>query len=126
MLKQSGSRQTALASLYGGQDFARNPDLLRTNGRLVVIATLSGTHAAVDLRQLMGKRLTLTDSTLRSCPLAERIALKDSFLVRVAEALSARRLKPVMDGAVSITDAEQAHDRMQKNLNIGKLVLNVS
>ncbi len=110
-----------------GQDyFARNLALLRTGGRLVVIATLSGTHAEFDLRQLMGKRLTLKGSTLRSRPLGERVQLTEAFMKRFGSALSEGRLKPVIDEVVPIENAERAHDRMQQNLNIGKLVLQVA
>ena len=109
-----------------GQDyFARNLALLRTNGRLVVIATLSGTHAELDLRQLMGKRLTLKGSTLRSRPLAERIQLTQAFNERFGSALAAKRLQPVIDEVVPITEAERAHQRMRDNLNSGKLILEV-
>ena len=109
-----------------GQDyFARNMALLRTEGRMVVIATLSGSQTELDLRQLLGKRLTLKGSTLRSRPLEERVALKESFLARFGEALAAGRLKPIIDTVVEIKDAERAHRRMQDNRNSGKLILQV-
>ena len=110
-----------------GQDyFARNLALLRTSGRLVVIATLSGAHAGLDLRQLMSKRLTLKGSTLRSRPLAERVNLKEKFMQMFGHALAEGQLKPVVDEVIPITEAERAHERMRENLNIGKLILQVA
>jgi len=109
-----------------GQDYlARNVELLNTGGRLVVIATLSGSVAQLELRQLMTKRLSVIGSTLRSRPLAEKVALVRSFQARFGEALAAGRVKPVMDGVFNIRDAEAAHERMRSNLNIGKIVLRV-
>lgn len=107
-----------------GQGYlAQNLELLNTGGRLVVIATLSGSHAELELRTLMSKRLSLYGSTLRARPLAERVQLKHSFQARFWEALAAGRIKPVMDSVFDIRDADAAHERMRQNLNIGKLVL---
>ena len=115
-----------ILDMVGQNYFARNVGLLRTGGRMVVIATLSGSQTELDLRQLMSKRLTLKGSTLRSRPLEERISLTKAFTKRFGGALAEGRLKPVLDKVIPIKDAEGAHSRMQQNLNIGKLVLQVS
>ena len=122
-LKEHTDGVDVILDMVGQDYFARNLALLRTSGRLVVISTLSGTHAELDLRQLMGKRLTLKGSTLRSRPLAERTALTEAFRRQFGRALAEKRLQPVIDEVIPIRDAERAHERMQKNLNIGKLVL---
>ena len=109
-----------------GQDyFAYNLGLLRTSGRMVVIATLSGAQTDLDLRQLMGKRLTLKGSTLRSRPLEERAKLTEAFVERFGSALAEGRLKPVLDTVIPVEEADKAHRRMQGNLNIGKLILQI-
>ena len=122
-LKEHTDGVDVILDMVGQDYFARNLALLRTSGRLVVIATLSGTHAELDLRQLMGKRLTLKGSTLRSRPLAERTALTEAFRRQFGRALAEKRLQPVIDEVIPVQDAERAHERMQKNLNIGKLIL---
>ena len=125
-LKEHADGVDVILDMVGQDYFARNLALLRTSGRLVVIATLSGTHAELDLRQLMGKRLTLKGSTLRSRPLEERTALTAAFRQRFGDALAEKRLQPVIDEVIPVQEAERAHQRMQKNLNIGKLVLQVA
>ena len=109
-----------------GQDYlARNLELLNTGGRLVIISTLSGSAAELELRTLMGKRLSVIGSTLRSRPLAEKVALVGAFRARFWEALEAGRVNPVMDQVFDIREVEAAHERMKNNLNIGKMVLRV-
>lgn len=109
-----------------GRDYlARNLALLRTGGRLVVIATLSGSLAEIELRTLMSKRLSLHGSTLRSRPLAEKAALVRDFRARFWGALEAGRLRVVLEQTYDIRDADAAHARMKQNLNSGKLVLRV-
>ena len=125
-LKEHTDGVDVILDMVGQDYFARNLALLRTSGRLVVIATLSGTHAELDLRQLMSKRLTLKGSTLRSRPLGERTALTAAFRQRFGDALAAKRLQPVIDEVIPVQEAERAHQRMQKNLNIGKLILQVA
>ena len=125
-LKEHTDGVDVILDMVGQDYFARNLALLRTSGRLVVISTLSGTHAELDLRQLMGKRLTLKGSTLRSRPLAERTALTEAFRRQFGRALAEKRLQPVIDEVIPVRDVERAHERMQKNLNIGKLVLQIS
>ena len=87
-LKEHTDGVDVILDMVGQDYFARNLALLRTSGRLVVISTLSGTHAELDLRQLMGKRLTLKGSTLRSRPLAERTALTEAFRQQFGRALA--------------------------------------
>lgn len=109
-----------------GQGYlARNLALLRTGGRLVVIATLSGSLAELELRTLMSKRLSLYGSTLRSRPLAEKAALVEDFRARFWGALEAGRLRVVLEQTFDIRAADAAHARMKQNLNSGKLVLRV-
>src|SRR4029077_19423341 len=55
---------------------------LRVGGRLVLIATLGGTRAELDLRQLLRRRLQLIGSPLRPRPVAEKRALVADFEAR--------------------------------------------
>src|SRR5690606_7648723 len=111
--------------MVGESYFAANLDLLATGGRLVVIATLGGRRAELDLRQLMGKRARLIGSTLRSRPLEEKVRIKEAFLERFGEAVASGELKPVIDAVVPWERVNEAHERMRENRTIGKLGLEV-
>jgi putative PIG3 family NAD(P)H quinone oxidoreductase len=109
-----------------GRDYlARNLEVLKTAGRLVFIATLSGSRAEIDIRTLMAKRLMLKGSTLRARPLHEKVTMLRGFMDRFWPLFLARKIKPVIDSVVPIAEAERAHARMRENKNIGKIVLEV-
>ena len=109
----------------GADYFERNLQLLRLRGRLVMISTLSGAGAALDLRVLMGKRLRVIGSVLRSRALPEKVAITRAFVERFWPAVLDGSLLPVIDSEFEIADASAAHARMAANLNIGKIVLHL-
>ena len=124
LLRAAGAVDVILDPVGAGY-FERNLQLLRVRGRLVLISTLSGAQAALDLRVLMSKRLRVIGSVLRSRALAEKVAITRAFVERFWPAVLDGRLLPVIDSEFSITAAAAAHARMAANLNIGKIVLHV-
>jgi len=123
----------AVADAFGGVDvvldmvgadtFVRNLDLLRAGGRLVIIATLSGATATIDLRALMARRARVIGSTLRNRPLPEKVALRDAVVRDLWPEFASGALAPVIDRVVPVADVEAAHARMRANQNAGKIVL---
>ena len=61
---------------------SRNISLLNPKGRLIFIALLSGGHGEIDLAQVLGKRLRLIGSTLRSRPDEEKADIISAFKER--------------------------------------------
>jgi len=112
-----------ILDMVGEAYFERNLDLLRVGGRMVFIATLSGSEATFDIRRLMAKRATLKGSTLRSRPVAEKVRIREAFEERFGQALAEGRLDPVVDSVVPIERVGEAQQRMRENRNIGKIVL---
>jgi NADPH:quinone reductase-like Zn-dependent oxidoreductase len=114
-----------ILDMVGAPYLERNLSLLRTNGRLVFIATLGGSQAEIDLRALMGRRLRLIGSVLRSRSLEEKVALKAGFMERFWSLLEAGTIQPVIDVVFPIQEADQAHRHMADYGNVGKIVLKV-
>jgi putative PIG3 family NAD(P)H quinone oxidoreductase len=109
--------------MVGAGYLPRNIKLLNTGGRLIFIATLGGSRAEIDIRELMRKRLLLKGSTLRARPLAEKIALKEAFMARFWPVIESGEVAPVIDRVLPITEAEAAHALLRRNENIGKVAL---
>ena len=108
----------------GAPYWERNIELLRLDGRLVYLAFMGGSRVdEVRLSNLLRKRLTVRGSTLRNRPPAYKIALTQDFHAKNMKLLAEGRLQPVIDSVFDWTEAEKAHQRMQQNLNAGKLVL---
>ena len=108
----------------GAPYWERNIDLLDMDGRLVYLAFMGGSRVnEVRLSSLLRKRLTVRGSTLRNRPPDYKIALTQDFREKNRELIAQGRLKPVIDKVYDWTEAEKAHQRMEQNLNAGKLVL---
>ena len=92
-------------------------------GRLVFIALLSGTHAPLDMAQVLSKRLRLIGSTLRSRTDTEKTAITHAFTERFWPLITEGSIVPVIDTVWPIERAEEAQQLLAQNKNIGKVVL---
>jgi putative PIG3 family NAD(P)H quinone oxidoreductase len=114
-----------ILDIVGADYFDRNLSLLRLQGRMVQIATLSGGQVQLHLGALMGRRLRLIGSVLRSRSLAEKAGIKARFMNRFWPSLEDDTIQPVIDKVFAIQQAEAAHRYMADNKNIGKIILKV-
>lgn len=112
--------------MVGGPYLARELPLLATGGRIVFIATLGGAAAELDIRALMSRRARLIGSTLRSRPTEEKARIRDAFVERFWDDLETGRIAPVIDRVLRVERAEEAHEVMRANDNLGKIVLEVA
>ncbi len=109
----------------GGPALAENVRLLRKGGRLVLIATMGGARAELDLRAVLTKRLRLIGSTLRGRPVPEKVALTRAFVRDVLPGLVSGSYRPLVDSVYPLRRAADAHRRVAANENVGKVVLEV-
>lgn len=109
----------------GADYLADNIAVLARYGRLIHIGLLSGSTAELDLGQVMGKRLRLIGSTLRSRPVAEKIAITRRFEREVWPKLISGELRPIIDTTFPIQEAQAAHEYVRANANTGKVILSV-
>jgi len=109
----------------GGSTLARNLRVMARCGRLVLIATMGGGTAEIDLRALLARRLRLVGSTLRSRALAEKVDLTAAFVRDVLPGFTDGRFRSHVDSVFPLDRAADAHRRMAENANVGKIVLTV-
>ena len=107
--------------------FHRNIDLLRADGRLILLAWMGGSKVDnVNLQQVLLKRLHIMGSTLRARTLDYKIKLSKD-LIRFAWPLFENgKLKAVVDSIFDWTEVANAHRYMEANKNKGKIILKVS
>ncbi len=110
-------------NMVGGDYIPRDIKVLAPDGRLVMIAFLSGPKVEVNFAQVMVKRLTLTGSTLRPQSDEAKARIAASLEAEVWPLLSDGRIAPVMDQTFALHDAAGAHARMETSQHIGKIVL---
>jgi putative PIG3 family NAD(P)H quinone oxidoreductase len=112
-----------ILDMIGGDYFPRHLDALAMNGRLVQIATLGGPKAQIFLPAVMQRRLTITGSTLRARPVAEKGAIAAALRAEVWPWLDAGRVRPVISRTFPLAEAPAAHRLMESSAHIGKIVL---
>jgi putative PIG3 family NAD(P)H quinone oxidoreductase len=102
-----------------------NMKLLKTRGRLVIIALLTGAIAEIDLSLLMRGRQRVIGSVLRSRSLEEKVDVHDRFEKRFWPDLVSGEINPVIYKTVPVQDASDAQAILENNENIGKVILKV-
>jgi putative PIG3 family NAD(P)H quinone oxidoreductase len=111
--------------MVGGDYFARNIDALALDGRLVEIATLHGVKAELNIPTIMQRRLTITGSTLRARPVADKGAIARAVHQHVWPLIESGAVKPVIYATFPLRAAADAHRMMESSVHIGKLVLTI-
>jgi NADPH:quinone reductase len=109
----------------GADYLARNLNVLRPTGRLLLVGLMGRNNCDFDVRIVLGKRLTIRGFTLR----AQTVANKRRIVERVRQhwipLLKNGRLKPIVHATFPLEKAAVAHELMESNANIGKIVLTV-
>ena len=112
-----------ILDMVGGDYIQRNLEALADDGRLVQIAFLKGPQVALNLVQMMTRRLSITGSTLRPQSDLAKAKIASALLEKVWPHLVLNRIAPVMDSEFQISEAAEAHKRMESGQHIGKIVL---
>jgi putative PIG3 family NAD(P)H quinone oxidoreductase len=112
-----------ILDMIGGEYFAKNLALLRPEGRLVFINAMKGGKAELPIHQVMGRRLTITGSTLRGRENAFKAALAADVERNVWPLVETGKFKPHVFRTFPFGDAAEAHRLMESSTHIGKIVL---
>ena len=112
-----------LLDMVAGPYMQKNLDSMAIGGRYCIIAFLQGASAELDMRVMLGRRLTMTGSTLRPQSTAEKAQIADAVGEHVLPLIAGGTVKPIIDSTFSLADAAAAHTRMESSRHKGKLVL---
>lgn len=127
VLKQATGKKgvDVILDMVGGDYIQRNIKAAARDGRIVNIAYLNGSKAEVDFMMVMLKRLTLTGSTLRIRPTADKAAIAAALRETVWPLIEDGKVKPQLFRTFPLTQADEAHALMETSAHIGKIVLEV-
>ncbi|KAL9655067.1 hypothetical protein ABK040_008849 [Willaertia magna] len=99
--------------------------VLRLDGIIIGIASMGGTNCNIDTNLLLRKRITIQYSTLRSRSWEYKKELISEFVTHIGDAFEKNELYVNIDKVFPLQEIQQAHEYMEKNLNIGKIVVKV-
>jgi putative PIG3 family NAD(P)H quinone oxidoreductase len=107
----------------GAAYLPRNVDVLAVGGRLVVIGLQGGVRGELDLGALLGKRASVSATSLRARPPAEKAAIVAAVREHVWPAVEGGAVRPVVDRVLPLDQAAQAHRVLESSAHIGKILL---
>lgn len=126
VLEASGGHGVdVVLDMVGADYLMRNVVALAPEGRLVIIALMSGSTTPIDLYQLMAKRVYVTGSLLRPRSVEFKAAIKAKLLEHVWPLLAAGRIRPIIDTVFPLDEAAKAHARMESSAHKGKILLRI-
>ncbi len=114
-----------ILDMVGSSHLAKNLQLIRYRGRILIIGLLGGTRSEIDLSLILIKNVSVIGSTLRNRPLAEKTRLANRLATRVWPLFASGQLQPVIDSTDTILNIADVHRRMESNEIMGKLVLTI-
>ena len=113
-----------ILDMVGGDYMPRNIKAAARDGRIALIATQGGTHADIDLRAVLMKRLKIAGATLRAQPVERKGRLAAALRATVWPLFEKGQLRaPPIHGRFPLADAAKAHAAMEAGEHIGKLIL---
>lgn len=119
----AGRGADVVLDVVGAAYLSRNIDVLATGGHVVVIGLQKGRKGELDLSALMGKRASLSGTTLRARPTSEKVDVVQAVRTNVWPLLDDGRLEVVVDRTVPLHEAAEAHRIFDSGEHVGKIVL---
>ncbi len=108
-----------------GNDLGKAMPFMARGGYWVVISTLAGIETQVMLRPLLTKGLHLVGSMLRNRTNDEKSIILSDLVRDIWPYFTKGMIKPSIYKVLNITEAEEAHQILLRNENVGKVVLKV-
>ena len=118
-----GRGADVVLDIIGAKYLARNIEALAPNGRISVIGFQGGTRAELDLGALMAKRGTVSSTSLRARPAADKARIVAGVRDQVWPLVAAGLVKPVIHASFPMAEAAEAQRVMESSDHLGKLVL---
>ncbi len=125
IISQLGENSIDLVlDFVGAPYWEQNINVIAMDGRLIYLAMLGGAKVKqLNLVPVLRKRLTIQGSTLRNRTDEYKMNLTSDFHSYAMELVENRDIQPVIHEIFDWNHAEQAHKMMEKNRNIGKVIL---
>ena len=129
ILKQAGDAGVnAVLDCVGGSYWKQNANVLSTDGRWTLYGLMGGAQIEGPLLGLMlRKRLRMEATTLRSRSLEYKKQLTKEFSSHALDLFASQRYQVIVDKeSFDLETAQQSHDYMETNANIGKILIKVA
>lgn len=114
-----------ILDVVGGDEVERNLRAVRPKGTIVQVGLMGGGRAEVNVGLLLVKRARWIGTTLRGRPLEEKATTCRRFAEEVLPLFTSGALRPVIDTRFPLADVAAAHEHMEADANVGKILLDL-
>ncbi len=121
----SGRGVDVILDVIGAKYLETNVAALGMDGRLVVIGLQGGRRGTLDLNQLLVKRGTVTATSLRGRPVAQKAAVCASVVERVWPLVASGAIRLAPETRFPLEQVADAHRRLESGENVGKVILTI-
>jgi NADPH2:quinone reductase len=118
-----GRGVNVIIDLVGAKYLEANLNALAEKGRLVLVSTAAGAVGTLSFSTMLGKRLTIVGTVLRTRSAEEKATATRLFAEQVVPLLADGTVRPVIDRVYQLEEIREAHARMEANESFGKIVL---
>lgn len=122
VIREAGGVDVTL-DMVGGDYIQKNISVSKPDGRIINIAYMNGFTAELNFAPVLMKRLTLAATTLRARPVDEKRRIRDAVEKDFWPHVVSGKIRPVLEQAFPVADAEDAQALMAKGGHSGKIVL---
>ncbi|WP_153028595.1 NAD(P)H-quinone oxidoreductase [Amycolatopsis sp. YIM 10] len=107
----------------GASYLGRNVDVLKPDGRLMVIGMQGGVKGELNLGTLLGKRASVTGLGLRGRPLENKARIVSAVREHLWPLIERGEVRPVVDQVLPMAEAGTAHTALDEGGVFGKILL---
>ena len=122
VLSEAGGADVILDNM-GAKYLGRNVTALATAGRLVIIGMQGGAKGELDINALLRKRASVTATSLRGRPVAEKAAICCGVVENVWPLVASGAIRPIVEAVMPLEEAGRAHELMEAGGHSGKFLL---
>jgi len=115
-----------MLDLVGGPYVKAGQKLLSLHGRMLLVGSVAGGDCELESAYVMRKRLEIRGTVLRARSLEEKIRATRLFAAEVVPLLAAGFLRPTIDSKFPLAEIARAHARLESNVTLGKVVVEIS
>ncbi|MGZ4681968.1 MAG: NAD(P)H-quinone oxidoreductase [Acidimicrobiales bacterium] len=121
-----GRGADVVLDVIGGDYVERNIDAVAVQGRIILVGVMGGGVTSVNVGKLLPKRAAIIGTVLRGRPIEEKIAITRRFATELLPRFESGDVAPVIDRRYPLDAIAAAHQAMEANENVGKIVIDVS
>ena len=122
VMSEAGGADVILDNM-GAKYLGRNVTALATGGRLVIIGMQGGAKGELDINALLRKRASVTATSLRGRPVAEKAAICCGVVENVWPLVASGAIRPIVETTMPLEEAGRAHELMEAGGHSGKFLL---